>query len=197
MIPSGVPTVDLLRDGACHALITPRPPAVADLVQKRLFEDRYAVFFDASQGAAPAHLADCLASDHVTVVYGPHRQLDLDAQLAAQGVVRRFVATVLGFAALQAFLSGSRYLATAPSLLRGGLLRGLATAEPPLPCPAMPMYLVWHVRLQADAMHQWLRQVITDSVAPALLAAGWRQTARRSSGHQPTLSCCSRPCSTW
>jgi hypothetical protein len=30
------------------------------------------------------------------------------------------------------------------------------------------MYLVWPTRLQADPMHQWLRQAIEDSVAPAL-----------------------------
>ena len=31
----------------------PRPPEGADILQKRLFEDRYRVFFDAGQRAAP------------------------------------------------------------------------------------------------------------------------------------------------
>jgi DNA-binding transcriptional LysR family regulator len=160
----------MLRDGQCQALITPRPPAAADLLQKRLFEDRYAVFYDAAQRAAPTDLADYLAAGHVTVVYEPHRLLDLDQVLAAQGLQRRFVARVPGFSGVPAFLRGSRWLATAPGLLRGGLMRGLAMAEPPLPCPSMPMYLVWPTRLQADPMHQWLRQAIEDSVAPALAA---------------------------
>ncbi len=172
VMPSGVPGAELLRDGQCQLLITPRPPDAADLVQKRLFSDRYAVFYDADQRPAPADLVDYLAAEHVTVVYHPHRLLDLDQSLARQGVQRRFVASVPGFAGLPALLHGSARLATAPSLLRGGLLRGLALAEPPLPCPALPMYLVWHARHQADPLHGWLRRLVEDGVAPALAAAG-------------------------
>ena len=171
VIPANVPVPELLRDGHCQLLITPRPPEAGDLVQKRLFEDRYAVYFDAGQRLAPATLGDYLAADHVTVVYHPHRLLDLDAVLLARGVQRRFVATVPGFSGLPAFLRGTPWLATAPSLLRGALMRGLAMAPPPLPCPGLPMFLVWHLRHQADPLHQWLRQAVFDTVAPALAAA--------------------------
>jgi len=172
VLPSGVPTPELLRDGLCQALITPRPPDAADLVQKRLFADRYAVFFDASQREPPATLADYLSAAHVTVVYEPRRLLDLDRVLAERGVQRRFVASVPGFGGLPAFLRGTPWLATAPSLLQGGVMRGLAWVEPPLPCPALPMYLVWPTRLQADPLHQWLRRSIEHSVPVALAAAG-------------------------
>ena len=47
VIDSGVPRAEMLRDGQCQIVISPRPPDAADLVQKRLFEDRYAVFYDA------------------------------------------------------------------------------------------------------------------------------------------------------
>ena len=36
--------------------------------------------------AAPLTQADYLAADHATVVYEPHRSLDLDQQLLARGV---------------------------------------------------------------------------------------------------------------
>ena len=171
VIPSNVPVPEMLRDGLCQAVISPRPPAAADLLQKRLFEDRYAVFFDPVQRDAPATLADYLAAEHVTVVYEPRRTLDLDQVLADQGINRRFVATVPGFAGVPAFIRGTPWLATAPSLLRGALMRGLAMTKPPVPCPGMPMYLVWHTRHQADPMHVWLRQAIELSVAPALAGA--------------------------
>ena len=167
VIPSGVPSPELLRDGHCQLLLTPRPPEAGDLLQKRLFEDHWAVFFDAQQRAAPASLSDYLAAEHVTVVYEPPRALELDQVLAARGVHRRFVATVPGFAGLPAFVHGSALLATAPSLLRQGLMRGLAWVAPPLPCPALPMYLVWHQRHQEDALHRWLRQLVCDSAAQA------------------------------
>ena len=71
-----------------------------------------------------------------------------------------------------AFLRGSGLLATAPSLLRAEQLQGFASVAPPLPCPPMPMFLIWHARHQADPMHQWLRQEIESAVAPALQLNG-------------------------
>lgn len=160
VIPSNVPVPELLRDGHCQAVISPRPPDAGDLLQKRLFEDHYAVFYDADRRTAPATLADYLAAEHVTVVYQPRRSLDLDQWLVDRGVSRRFVVSVPGFAAVPAFVHGTPWLATAPSLLAGTVMRGLASVAPPLPCPTMPMYLIWHVRHQTDPLHQWLRQAI-------------------------------------
>lgn len=165
VIPSGVPTPEMLRDGLCQLLLTPRPPEAGDLRHKRLFEDAYAVFHDPAQRAAPASLADYLDSEHVTVVYEPRRALDLDQALAERGVRRRFIATVPGFAGVPAFVRGSRALCTAPSLLRLGLLQGLACSPPPLPCPGLPMYLVWHGRHHDDPWHLWLRQAVADQAA--------------------------------
>jgi DNA-binding transcriptional LysR family regulator len=170
IIPSGVPMPELLRDGQCQLVISPRPPEAADLVQKRLFEDRYMVFFDPSCRHAPVDLADYLAADHVTVVYAPRRPLDLDRALEERGVARRFVASVPGFAGLAPFLRGSACLATAPSLLSRGLLAGLARCSPPLPCPPLPMFMVWHMRHQADPMHRWLRQAVDAAAEPLRLA---------------------------
>ena len=168
VIPSNVPQAEMLRDGHCQLIVSPRPPEVADLMQKRLFEDRYAVFFDPAQRKAPEDLTAYLAAEHVTVVYEPRRALDLDDALAEAGVQRRFVASVPGFAGVAAFVRGSACLCTAPRLLSGGALRGLAWAEPPLPCPPLPMYLIWHARHQADPMHRWLRQAVDDAVPEPL-----------------------------
>lgn len=171
VIPSGAPTPEMLRDGHCQLVISPRPPEAADLKHKRLFDDRYLVFYDASHRDAPRDRAAYLAADHVTVVYEPRRQLDLDQLLASRGLHRRMVASVPGFAGVPPFLRGSDLLATAPSLLRAGLMRGLAAVPVPVPCPRMPMYLIWHVRHQDDAMHLWLRRQVESVVKPALQAA--------------------------
>jgi DNA-binding transcriptional LysR family regulator len=171
VIPSGVPDAAMLREERCHLLITPRPPDASDLVHKRLFEDRYRVFFDPASRAAPKDLADYLAAEHVTVLYEPWRALDIDQLLQAQGVVRRFAATVPGFAGIPALLRGTPWLATLPSLLGPGLLQGLATVEPPVACPPMPMYAVWHLRRHGDPLHQWLRALLDQVVPQALQAA--------------------------
>ena len=171
IVPSGVPSADLLRDGQCQLVVTPRPPDASDIVQKRLFEDRYLVYYDASARKAPSDRADYLASEHVTVHYESRRTLDIDHWLAERSIVRRFAATVPGFSGIGPFLRGSTLLATLPGLLRANLLRGFDTVPPPFECPPMPMYMLWHLRHQGDAMHQWLRGELQSIVAPALAGA--------------------------
>ncbi len=171
IVPSGVPSAEMLRDEHCQLLITPRPPDASDIMQVRLLEDRYLVYHDGAARAPPRSLADYLCAEHLTVQYEPRRRLDIDQWIAERGHRRRFAATVPGFAGIAAFLRGSRFLATLPGLLRANLLRGFAVAEPPFACPPMPMYAVWHLRHQSDAMHQWLRGELQRIVAPALAAA--------------------------
>src|SRR3954463_8025375 len=97
VIPSGAPSPEMLREEHCQLIITPRPPEGSDIIQKRLFEDSYRVFYDSSQREPPRTVEDYLASDHVTVTYEPRRRLDVDEVLAEHGIVRRFAAQVPGF----------------------------------------------------------------------------------------------------
>lgn len=168
MIPSAIPRLDMLRNDECQLVISPRPPEGSDIVQKRLFEDQYRVFYDAAVREAPQTEADYLAADHATVVYEPRRSLDLDQHLASRGLQRRFTVMVPAFGALPAFLRGTPLLATVPSLLGRHTLAGLASCPPPVICPTMPMYLIWHARYQQDAAHRWLRVQIESLVPTAL-----------------------------
>ena len=172
VMPSDVPDAAMLREGRCQLVISPRPPDATDVVQKRLFEDHYRVFFDAGQRTAPADMADYLASEHASVLYEPQRTLDIDNWFHTQGLVRRMVVTVPGFSGLAPFLRGSRLLATVPGLLGRSVLHGLHSCATPLPCPAMPMYMVWHLRHQHDPVHRWLRQELEAVVAGVL--AHWQ-----------------------
>jgi DNA-binding transcriptional LysR family regulator len=177
VIRSGVPTAEMLRDEYCQLVITPRPPVGSDIMQKRLFEDTYCVFYDASQRDPPRTAEEYLAAEHVTVLYEPRRQLDIDEVLAERGIRRRFVVQVPGFAGIGPFLRGSRLIATLPSLSRAHMLRGFDSAAVPVECPDMPMYMVWHLRHHADPAHRWLRQQLELIVAPSLAAATGRQGA--------------------
>ena len=171
VIPSDVPGLELLRGEHCQLIVSPRPPEGGDIVQKRLFEDRYRVFYDPAVRAAPRTRRDYLAADHVTVVYAPRRSLELDQHFERQGLHRRFAVMVPGFAALPPFIRGSNLLATVPGLLRVHALHGLANAPVPVACPAMPMYMVWHLRHQHDAAHRWLRRMLEDVTRAAIASA--------------------------
>lgn len=167
VIPSTIPRLEMLRDDDCQLVISPRPPDGTDIVQKRLFEDGYRVFYDPAVRAPPRGAADYLGADHATVVYEPRRSLDLDQHLAAQGLQRRFSVMVPSFSALPAFLRGTHLLATVPSLLAHQTFTGLASCAPPVPCPSLPVYALWHVRYQQDAAHRWLRNEL-EAVTQAL-----------------------------
>jgi DNA-binding transcriptional LysR family regulator len=168
IIPSAVPRLDMLRSDDCQLVISPRPPEGSDIVQKRLFEDLYRVFYDPAVRDAPQSEADYLAAGHATVVYEPRRSLDLDQHLIAKGIARRFAVMVPSFSALPAFVRGTPLLTTAPSLLARHALQGLASCPPPVPCPSMPVYAIWHARYQQDVAHRWLRAQLEAVVAPAL-----------------------------
>lgn len=157
VIPSDIPSLELLRGEDCQLVISPRPPDGTDILQKRLFVDKYRVFYDPARRDAPRNKADYLAAQHATVLYAPRRTLDLDQWMAGRGLQRRFVVMVPGFAGLPGFLRGSDLLATAPGRLQVNLLRDLSSCEVPVACPTMPMYAIWHARYQQDAAHQWLR----------------------------------------
>ena len=168
IIPSAVPRLEMLRNDDCQLVISPRPPEGSDIVQKRLFEDQYRVFYDASVRAAPHDEAAYMAADHATVLYEPRRHLDLDQLLAARGLHRRFAVMLPSFSALPAFVRGTPLLTTGPGLLARHTLAGLASCAPPVSCPSMPMYLIWHARYQQDAAHRWLRAQLQAVVSPAL-----------------------------
>lgn len=168
VIPSDVPSLEMLRNEHCQLVISPRPPDGTDIVQKRLFEDGYRVFFDPHVRQAPTTRAQYLAARHVTVVYEPRRALDLDQWLEAKGIQRHFEVTVPGYAGVAPFVMGTDLVATAPGLLGRHMLRNLASAKVPVACPRLPMYLVWHMRHQHSHAHSWLRKEIED-VAKSVL----------------------------
>ena len=164
VVASDVPSLAMLREESCQLILSPRPPEGGDIMQKRLFDDRYRVFFDAAVRTAPASRDEYLAARHATVLYESRRPLDVDQWLAAHGVRRRFAVLVPGFAGLPAFLRGSDLLVTAPGLLGGHLLRELASAEMPVRCPPLSMYMLWHARHQHDAAHRWVRALVAAGV---------------------------------
>ena len=166
VIASDVPTPEMLRQQQCQLIISPRPPEGTDIVQKRLFADRYRVFYDPAVREAPRTRKAYLAAEHVTVLYAPQRPLDLDQYLLSKGIERRFRVMVPGFAGLPAFIRGTDLLTTVPGLMREHLMRGLQDAEVPVPCPTMPMYMIWHLRHQQDMAHRWLRKQIEDIALP-------------------------------
>ena len=170
VIPSRAPSAEMLREGRCDLLITPRPPEGSDILQKRLFTDRFVCFFDPRERAAPGTLPEYLAARHITVAYEDGRRMEFDDLLEARGLARTVGVAVPNFGGISAFLRGTDMLASLPSLLRFGPLQGFGVGPLPLNAPELSMYAVWHRRHHDDPAHGWLRAQL-EGVANDITAA--------------------------
>ena len=167
IIPSGIPTPDMLREDVCDLVITPHAPDTADIFQKSLLRDRMVVFFDPSQREAPEGLAEYLRARHVDVLFRNGEPTGLENALQARGLSRNIVVTVSNFSGLPEFLRGSDLLASAPGRMQNQLLRGFATAPLPFDYRPVNLLMIWHQRYHTDAGHRWLRKELA-AVAHAL-----------------------------
>ncbi|MFO1116168.1 MAG: LysR family transcriptional regulator [Beijerinckiaceae bacterium] len=183
VIPSDAPTADILREGGCDLLVTPYPPDGADLMQRRLFRDSFVCFFDPARRAAPATSAEYLAARHVSIVYPNRARLTFDSEMERMGVTRDFAVTVASFSGVAAFLRGSDWLATLPSLLDASLMRDFASGAVPLPGAAraddLSMSLVWHRRHADDPAMAFVRRILVREAATAVRMARARPAAGR------------------
>ena len=172
VIPSQSPSPAMLRENRCDLLITPLPPSGVDIVQKRLLRDHYVCYYDAKARAAPAGRNAYLAARHITVVYTDNERLDFDRRLAANGLHRDIAISVPSFSGVPSFLRGSQMLASMPSLLASGVMRGFAQTPIPLASRTrtlaeLPMFMVWHQRYQKDPAHRWVRSQLEAVAATA------------------------------
>lgn len=157
VIPSGVPSAELLRSQVCDLVLTPHPPSGDDIVQRRLFEDRSVCFYDPAVREAPQTLDDYLAARHISIAFGAGEQLAIDTALDARGVARNVVVSVANFSGIAPFLQGTDLLATVPAGMAKTGLRGFAYCPPPVPQDPIRMFMAWHRRNHDAPAHGWLR----------------------------------------
>ncbi len=179
VIPSGLPSGEMLREGRCDLLITPRPPVGSDVFQRLLFRDRYVCFYDTAKRAAPRSPAAYFKARHITVVYPDNERLEFDRRLAAKRIARDIAIQVPNFYGVPAFLRGTELLASMPSLLRAGMMKPFAQAAIPLKdgVTDLPMYMVWHQRFQSDPAHMFVRGELERTAREVIGAGGGRTVA--------------------
>jgi DNA-binding transcriptional LysR family regulator len=107
----------------------------------------------------PARFA---AGRHISVA-----GLGIDAEpieevLGQLGLEREIITTVSGYAGALALARASDLIASVPERHTGVLRAGLHTFPLPFPTPEITVSLLWHPRLEADAVHRWLRGLVVD-----------------------------------
>ncbi|MFO7527833.1 MAG: LysR family transcriptional regulator, partial [Marinobacter sp.] len=160
VIPSGIPSADMLRKDVCDLIISPHPPEATDVMQRGLMADRNVVFYDPDYREPPENLADFLKSHHISLVFATGERPSFEISLHARGLSRRNVVTVSNFSGLPEFLRGTDMLATAPQLMSQHLLRDFAWVPLPFDIKPFTLLMLWHRRNQNDPAHKWLRNQV-------------------------------------
>jgi len=160
VIPSGIPSAEMLRKDACDLIISPHAPEVTDIMQRGLMADRMVVFYDPAHREPPRDLADYLKSDHIALLFATGEKPSLDISISARGLTRRNVVTVSNFSGLPEFLRGTDMLATAPERMSKHLMRDFAWVPLPFDFKPFTLLMLWHRRNQNDPAHKWLRNQV-------------------------------------
>ncbi len=124
-----------------------------------LFDDRYVgvvrMEHPLARGAiTPARYA---SGAHILVSRRGFEKGPIDDALAALGMEREIVTIVGGFAAALALARALDLIATVPERHTGSLRAGMHSFALPVSTPEIPVSMLWHPRMDADAAHRWLR----------------------------------------
>jgi len=158
LIPSGVPSVALLRDARCDLILTPLPPDAPDLIQQKLFSGMMMCFFDRDQTEPPQSVQAYLDADHVTVHFalgGASDEVLIAPQLPH---IPKPKITVSNFAGIPSFIRGTKMVSTQLEFMRLSTLRELSVSPLPFDTEPVGIFMVWHERSNNDPAHKWLRE---------------------------------------
>ncbi|MFM9935649.1 MAG: LysR family transcriptional regulator [Novosphingobium sp.] len=94
---------------------------------------------------------------HVIVSRSGFDEDAVDLPFLPMGLNRQVVSSVSGFAAAMTLARQSDLMATVPDLHTAALREGMHTFPLPFRASGFTVSMVWHPRMDADAVHRWLR----------------------------------------
>lgn len=163
-IPSGHPSLSMMRDAKCDLALTPVPPDAPDLVQESLFSGTMMCFFDADERDPPGSWEEFCQAEHLGVKFSEgHVSLDVLHGIGNgidKSKIRRPQISVSNFNAIPLFIKGSRLIATELDLMQLETLKSLDVAPLPFESEPVTVFMVWHDRGTNDPAHTWLRHRI-------------------------------------
>ena len=138
-----------------------------ELRVRLLFEDHYVGVVRAQHPLATGAVTveRYLAGRHISVARQGTERGRVDEAVMSLNAERAVFAYVDGFAGALALARGSDLIATIPERHTGVLRAGMYTFDLPFPTPTLSVSLLWHPRLQADAAHRWLRELVLETCA--------------------------------
>ncbi|MEM9490630.1 MAG: LysR family transcriptional regulator [Myxococcota bacterium] len=166
--PSSELPVFLERGNADIALVGPAV-APSSLLRVRLPAERFVVLARADHPRIRGQLSldQYLAESHVLVAPGGGRTGIVDSVLQPLGLERKIAIVTRHFLVAPLLIARTDLIGTVPHRLAwdvGSQLR-LQCLKAPLELPELPAHMLWHERTHKSPGHQWLRQLVIDSVS--------------------------------
>jgi DNA-binding transcriptional LysR family regulator len=163
-IPSGIPSVSVLRASRYRMLITPTPPSDPELEKVSLIQSKMEIFYDATVRKPPKTRKQFVESNYVEVRFS-----DTEASLMAlptfdASTIKPPIISVPNFGSLAPMIKGTDRITTQLAAMKLGLLKELTSFPLPFKTDPLDLFLIWHRREQDDPAHRWLRQRIVGTV---------------------------------
>ena len=138
-----------------------------ELRVQALFQDRLIGVVRADHPLAKGKITPSryAAGKHVSVSRQGLGQGPIEEALQRLGLQREIGTIVGGFATAIALARASDLIATVPERHTGILRAGMHSFSLPVSTPEFTVSLLWHPRLDADAVHRWLRTCVRDVCA--------------------------------
>jgi len=132
-----------------------------------LFQDRYVGVVRQGHPLSRGRITPTryAAGGHIQVSRDGHEKGPIDEALHAQGLERKIVTIVGGFATALALARNSDLVASVPERHTAGLRTGMHSFPLPVATAGFTISLLWHPRKDADAAHRWLRGQIREVCA--------------------------------
>ncbi len=163
-IPSGIPSVSILRASRYRMLITPTPPDDPELEKVSLIQSKMVIFYDSTVRKPPKTRKQFAESNYVEVRFS-----DTEASLMAlptfdASTMKPPMISVPNFGSLAPMIKGTDRITTQIAAMKLGLLKELDSTPLPFKTDTLDLFLIWHRREQDDPAHRWLRQRIVGTV---------------------------------
>ena len=133
-----------------------------ELRAQKLFQDRFVgvIRADHPLSKGKVTLKRYLAGKHILVSRRGTDRGPVESALSEMGVEREIVTVVSGFSTAIALVRASELIATVPERQTGNLRSRMKTFSLPFPAPEITISMLWHPRMDSDAAHKWLRNVV-------------------------------------
>jgi DNA-binding transcriptional LysR family regulator len=163
-IPSGIPSVSVLRASRYRLLITPTPPSDPELEKVSLIQSKMEIFYDATVRKPPKTSKQFAESNYVEVRFSDTESSLMALPTFDASTINPPLICVPNFSSLAPMIKGTDRITTQLAAMKMGLLKELDSTPLPFKTDPLDLFLIWHRREQDDPAHRWLRQKIVETV---------------------------------